>query len=82
MAGGGDAFERGSDGDGREITHPKGGTIRAVGSPVRFSRTPTRAERAGPLLGENTRGILAELGAEDADALEKAEIVGSALSTA
>ncbi len=66
----------------REIAHPKGGTVRAVGSPVRFSRTPVRVERAGPLLGEHTRELLDELGVTDADALEKAGVVASALTTA
>jgi crotonobetainyl-CoA:carnitine CoA-transferase CaiB-like acyl-CoA transferase len=62
----------------REITHPKGGTIRAVGSPVRFSRTPLRVERAGPLLGEHTREILAELGVTDVDGLERSGAVATA----
>lgn len=66
----------------REIAHPKGGTVPVVGPPVRFSRTPTRMERAGPLLGEHTRQILSELGVRDIDALEKAGIVGTSLATA
>ncbi len=66
----------------KEIAHPKGGSVNVVGSPVRFSRTPVRMERAGPLLGEHTREILDELGVTDAEALEKAGIVGAALATA
>ncbi len=66
----------------KEIAHPKGGTVKVVGSPVRFSRTPMRMERGGPLLGEHTREILEELGVHDAEALEKDGIVGAALTTA
>lgn len=66
----------------KEIAHPKGGSLNVVGSPLRFSRTPVRMERAGPLLGEHTREILHELGVTDAEALEKAGIVGAALATA
>jgi crotonobetainyl-CoA:carnitine CoA-transferase CaiB-like acyl-CoA transferase len=45
---------------------------------VRFSRTPVRLERAGPLLGEHTRELLEELDVADADKLERAGIVLSA----
>ena len=54
------------------------GTVRVTGSPIRFSRTPVRVERAGPLLGEHTREILGELGLADAEALERAGVVASA----
>ena len=66
----------------REIAHPKGGTVNVVGSPIRFSRTPIRMERGGPLLGEHTREILDELGVSDGEALEKAHVVAVALATA
>jgi formyl-CoA transferase len=52
----------------RELDHSKLGRVRATGSPVRFSRTPVRLERAGPLLGEHTRELLDELGIRDVDA--------------
>jgi formyl-CoA transferase len=42
--------------------HPKAGTVRQLGSPMRFSRTQVRRDTAGPLLGEDTAGLLAELG--------------------
>ena len=45
-----------------ELPHSKAGTIKATGSPARLSRTPVRLTRAGPLLGEHTREILAGLG--------------------
>jgi formyl-CoA transferase len=66
----------------REVEHPKLGTVRVTGSPVRFSRTPVRLERAGPMLGEHTRQILGELGVRDADALERDGVVASALAKA
>jgi crotonobetainyl-CoA:carnitine CoA-transferase CaiB-like acyl-CoA transferase len=45
---------------------------------VRFSRTPVRLERAGPLLGEHTAELLQELGVRDADALGRDGVVASA----
>ena len=62
----------------KEVAHATLGTVRVTGSPLRFSRTPLRMERAGPLLGEHTREILGELGRPDADALERAGVVASA----
>jgi len=66
----------------REVTHTKLGTVRVTGSPIRFSRTPVRIERAGPLLGEHTREILGELDLPDVDALERDGVVASALANA
>jgi crotonobetainyl-CoA:carnitine CoA-transferase CaiB-like acyl-CoA transferase len=34
---------------------------------MRFSRTPVRRDTAGPVLGEDTAGLLAELGYEPAE---------------
>ncbi|HEX4743399.1 MAG TPA: CoA transferase [Candidatus Limnocylindria bacterium] len=45
-----------------ELPHPRLGTVRGLGSPLRLGRTPVRLERAGPLLGEHSREVLAELG--------------------
>ena len=64
----------------KEVAHAKLGTVRVTGSPVRFSRTPLRMERAGPMLGEHTREILGELGRPDADALERDGVVASSLA--
>ncbi|MEP6695131.1 MAG: CoA transferase [Chloroflexota bacterium] len=66
----------------REVEHTTLGKVRVTGSPVRFSRTPVRVERAGPLLGEHTREILGELGRRDVDALEGDGVVASALAKA
>jgi formyl-CoA transferase len=66
----------------REVGHATLGTVKVTGSPVRFSRTPVRVERAGPLLGEHTREILGEIGVRDPEALERDGVVGSALAKA
>jgi formyl-CoA transferase len=61
-----------------DLPHSKVGTVRAIGSPVRLSRTPVRMERAGPLLGEHTFAVLAGLGLDAAEiaALERDGVVG------
>ena len=50
-----------------DLEHPTLGTVRALGSPLRFGGRPTEIERAGPLLGEHTRDALAEAGCSDAE---------------
>lgn len=45
-----------------DAPHPKVGTVRQLGSPMRFSQTPTRRDKAGPILGEDSAALLAELG--------------------
>ena len=45
-----------------EAPHTTLGPVKQVASPMRFSETPTRIERAGPLLGEHSAQVLAELG--------------------
>lgn len=42
-------------------THPTEGEYRVVGSPVRFSATPTALRRHAPTLGQDTAEVLAEL---------------------
>ena len=46
-------------------------------SPIVFSETPVKDYRAPPLLGENTREVLATIGYDDArmDALKKEKII-------
>ncbi len=51
------------------LDHPTVGRVETLGHPVKFSRTPSRVERAAPLLGEHTREILTELGC-DSDQIE------------
>jgi len=50
-----------------DAPHPKVGPVRQLGSPMRFSRTPVRRDTAGPLLGEDTAELLAELGFGESD---------------
>jgi formyl-CoA transferase len=45
-----------------DAPHPRAGQVRQLGSPMRFSTTPVRKERAGPMFGEDSEAILAELG--------------------
>jgi len=57
--------------------HPTLGQVRQLGSPMRFSDTPVRREKAGPLLGEDSASLLAELGypATDIEALFSRRVV-------
>jgi formyl-CoA transferase len=50
-----------------DAPHPRVGPVRQLGSPMRFSRTPVRQDTAGPLLGDSSADLLAELGYEGAE---------------
>ena len=50
-----------------DLPHTRLGQLRGLGSPLRLGRTPVRLERAGPLLGEHSRDVLAELGCDEAE---------------
>jgi formyl-CoA transferase len=39
--------------------------VRQIGSPMRFSETPARIERAGPVLGADSADVLRGLGITD-----------------
>lgn len=45
-----------------EVEHSRLGMVKTLGSPVKFSETPTSVRRGAPLLGESTREILLENG--------------------
>jgi crotonobetainyl-CoA:carnitine CoA-transferase CaiB-like acyl-CoA transferase len=45
-----------------DAPHPRLGHVRQLGSPMRFSDTPVRRQKAGPLLGEDSAALLSELG--------------------
>ncbi len=64
-----------------EVAHPKAGKVKTIGLPVKFSATPGKVARAAPLLGEQSRDILAEHGysATEIDALaaERAVLLGT-----
>ena len=50
-----------------EVEHSHLGTTKALGSPVKFSATPTSIRQGAPMLGEHTREILGEFGYLDAE---------------
>ncbi|SHH92057.1 CaiB/BaiF CoA transferase family protein [Marivita hallyeonensis] len=45
-----------------ETQHPKAGTVKAIGLPVKFSETPGAVTRPAPVLGEHGPEILSEYG--------------------
>jgi len=45
-----------------ELQHPRAGRTRALGLPVKLSRTPGKVSRPAPVLGQHTREVLAEFG--------------------
>jgi crotonobetainyl-CoA:carnitine CoA-transferase CaiB-like acyl-CoA transferase len=45
-----------------ELEHPRAGRTRALGLPVKLSRTPGKVTRPAPLMGQHTREVLAEFG--------------------
>jgi crotonobetainyl-CoA:carnitine CoA-transferase CaiB-like acyl-CoA transferase len=50
-----------------DVPHATAGDVRVIGSPMRFSETPVRTDRAGPLLGEDTADVLGEIGVSRAE---------------
>jgi crotonobetainyl-CoA:carnitine CoA-transferase CaiB-like acyl-CoA transferase len=48
-----------------ETDHLRAGRIRGIGSPLRIDGTPALATHPAPVLGEDTRSVLTELGAGD-----------------
>jgi formyl-CoA transferase len=49
------------------IDHPVLGSIRALGSPLKMSATPTNARRRAPLLGEHTNAVLNDYGCTESE---------------
>jgi crotonobetainyl-CoA:carnitine CoA-transferase CaiB-like acyl-CoA transferase len=45
-----------------ELEHPRAGRTRALGLPIKLSRTPGKVSRPAPVLGQHTREVLAEFG--------------------
>ena len=50
-----------------DVEHSHLGSTKALGSPVKFSATPTNIRHGAPLLGEHTREILEEFGYLDSE---------------
>lgn len=53
-----------------ELQHPRAGTIKVTGVPVKLSETPGEIYSPPPLLGQHSREVLAQLG-YSADEIEK-----------
>ena len=53
-----------------ELAHPELGTVRALGNPIKLSRSPAALRRPPPGLGEHTAEVLAEL-ASNGDDVER-----------
>jgi crotonobetainyl-CoA:carnitine CoA-transferase CaiB-like acyl-CoA transferase len=60
------------------MEHPRAGTLRVLGTPVRLSSTPPDHSGPAPDLGQHGREVLGELGYESAtiDELEAAGVIG------
>jgi len=60
-----------------DVDHPTLGRLRAVGTPIKMSRTPLNPRRRAPLLGEHTDAVLNAAGYSD-DEIEQLRISGAA----
>ena len=63
-----------------DAPHSKVGKVRQIASAMRFSETKTQMRRSGPLLGEDTADVLAEIGLNESEVagLSERGIVGGA----
>jgi alpha-methylacyl-CoA racemase len=58
------------------LEQPEIGTVRLLGMPVKFSRTPGDPTRPAPALGEHTEEVLREAGIDVAELLESGAAAG------
>jgi crotonobetainyl-CoA:carnitine CoA-transferase CaiB-like acyl-CoA transferase len=60
-----------------KVKHPFESDLSLIRNPITFSETPVKDYRAPPLLGENTREVLATLGYDDArlEVLKKQRVI-------
>ncbi len=47
-----------------DVEHASVGKVTTIGHPVKYSRTPTKVDRAAPVLGQHSREVLSEFGYE------------------
>ncbi|MBN1380938.1 MAG: CoA transferase [Deltaproteobacteria bacterium] len=62
-----------------ELDHPQAGRHRIAGTPLKFSRTPCRIDKAAPELGAHTKEILSErlcMTEEEINKLKEEKIIG------
>src|SRR5262249_49020332 len=62
------------------MEHPRAGTVRMVGAPIRLSETPGAVRTPAPMLGEHTADVLREklgLGDDELAALRSAGAIPS-----
>lgn len=64
-----------------ETEHPRAGTVRSLGNPVKLARTPPAVRRSAPVLGEDTAAILEELQFTPGEIREMAVNRAAALET-
>jgi len=50
-----------------EVEHARLGKMRTLGTPIKFSTTPTAVTRGAPVLGQHTHELLREYGYSDAE---------------
>ena len=62
-----------------EVEHARAGRVKTLGTPVKFSQTPTSVARGAPLLGQHTREVLQSLGYSGAQ-IDNLESEGAVLS--
>ena len=51
----------------QEVEHPIAGTVKTIGHPLKYARTPASVVRAAPVYGQHTREVLREYGYSDAE---------------
>jgi crotonobetainyl-CoA:carnitine CoA-transferase CaiB-like acyl-CoA transferase len=61
----------------QELDHPQAGRVKALGNPVKLSRSPATLRTAAPLLGADTDAVLAGIGLSrlEIDALRARKVV-------
>jgi crotonobetainyl-CoA:carnitine CoA-transferase CaiB-like acyl-CoA transferase len=64
----------------QELEHPQAGRVKALGNPVKLSRSPATLRSAAPLLGADTDAVLAGIGYTTAeiDSLRARKVLGEA----